>query len=58
MKKQIKNYIRYTTIIEKNRIVLIIIFVIAIIIVKIYLDDYDKRIKRKIKKLKEFENDK
>lgn len=47
-----------TTIIEKIRIVLIIIFVIAIIIVKIYLDDYDKRIKRKIKKLKEFENDK
>ena len=44
-----------TTVIEKIRIALIIIFVIAIIIVKLYLNDYDKRIKKRIRKIKENE---
>lgn len=41
------------TVIEKLRIALVIIILIIIIIIKLYLDDYDRRIKRKIKKVKE-----
>ena len=41
------------TIIEKIRIALVIIILIIIIIIKLYIDDYDRRIKRKIKRVRE-----
>ncbi len=42
-----------TTVIEKIRIAVIIIIIIVIIITKSYLNAYDRRIKRKIKRIRE-----